>query len=546
MALTAKEKKLFKKHVTNPDGDTFVVTGLENIVGAAMARYSRSSEGLREILLNEFIKEGIFDEEHAEVLIGRILVGYGDDSVGEFRGAHVGMENVSNLLSKKIEDKRIGVSPIEKSTRYVFYTKKDASDNWKYLREKSIMASRYEKDFLETMDFVFQTYSDCVEPMMKLLGAMKPLPEAEYDILGRNDGTKQKLADLTEEKQQKAFRIAYKFDLQTKACDTLRNLLPACTLTNVGLYGNGRAFQNMITDLKTQDLDEMQSRGEALHQELSKIMAQYVKRAMRNEYADKVAGITRAEAEFLKHENLPGADIALFDDRGDFESALTASVLYPYSESNLQSLFLGIQKIPDDEKKRIINHIVGDRGKNRRNRVERGFEYGYPLTYDLLGDFGIYRDLQRQRMLTQQRQMLSTRLGFVIPGLIEEAGLSEKFQICAEKSADLYEKIRSVLGREIAQYVVLFGFKIRWYMGMNLREAQHFFELRTGPQGHPAYRKMCMEMARLAIEKFPFAERIFSEVDYNDYFWSRADSEARQRSKELKMGFTTDSICGMP
>lgn len=249
-----EEEKLLEPYVTSTTANVFALKNLQGIVGPAFARYSRAKGGVRDVLLKEFIKDGIMDPVHANDLIARILIQYGDDSVGELEGAHLSFEQISVLQTKDIEDRRIGGSPIEQSTRYVFYDQKDINGNWLYYRGSELIHSSFGEQYRQTMDFIFQTYSDLIEPLKNYLETQKPIEEAEYDING--DDIKEKWHDLTNEKSQKSFRLTYTMDLRTKACDVLRGLLPLSTKTNLGLFGNGRYYQEMLSHLLTTELPE--------------------------------------------------------------------------------------------------------------------------------------------------------------------------------------------------------------------------------------------------------------------------------------------------
>ncbi|HEX3095937.1 MAG TPA: FAD-dependent thymidylate synthase, partial [Patescibacteria group bacterium] len=180
------DKELLKQYVTSTEDNVFAITGLHGIVGPAYARYSRAQGGFREVLLKEFIKDGIIDPKHADELIARILIAYGDDSVGELEGAHLSFEQISVLQTKDIEDRRIGGSPIEQSTRYVFYDKKDNEDKWMYYRGPELVSSSFGEEYISAMDFIFETYASLVEPLQEYLRSLKPMDEAEYDINGDN------------------------------------------------------------------------------------------------------------------------------------------------------------------------------------------------------------------------------------------------------------------------------------------------------------------------------------------------------------------------
>lgn len=545
---TQEELAVLKQYVTHPESNVFAVKGLTGIVGPAYARYSRAQGSFLETFLKEFIKDGVLDAVKAAEVIERILIAYGDDSVGELEGAHVSMEQISNLATKEVEDRRIGGSPIEQSTRYVVYDNKNEQGNWRYLRPKEIMESAFKDEYERVMNELFETYALLVEPMQEFYRKQKPMEKAEYDVIGK--GTKQKRADLKEEKDLsaqaglKAFDRTYKSDIRTKTCDTIRILLPAATLTNVGLFGNGRFYQYLLSHLYTHPLSEMGDIATKAHSALNQMIPTFVKRARRNEFLVKARTEMQKLADELLKDIKPVSEkpIALFDSRtdsasspqADFHVSTLAQMLYPYGRHPLSQLYEIVAKLPAQVQERILNTYVNDR-KTRRDRPDRALEAGYPLTFDIVGDFGIYRDLQRHRMLTQQRQLLNPYLGFENNDDIKKAGFQEKVDAIREKMEALYEKVRSTCGRHVAQYAVLMGHRMRWTMGMNLREAEHMFELRTTPQGHPTYRRICQEMARLTLSRYPWAKEILKFTDYGDYQWARADSEAKQRQKEREL-----------
>src|SRR5262245_19262621 len=213
---TSEEKEILSKYVTNPTGDTFCVN-IPGLAGPIYARYSRATTGLRRTLLKEFLKDGELNVTRTQELIERILNEYGDDSVGELEGAHLALEQVSNLATKVIEDCRIGGSPIEQSTRYVFYYQKDEEGKYKYYRGDEILNSAVGPEYVQTLDFIFETYSGAVDPLTEYFRRLKPLEEAEYDI--RNTKSPEKYSAMDTQVFQKQFRITYNADLKTKACD---------------------------------------------------------------------------------------------------------------------------------------------------------------------------------------------------------------------------------------------------------------------------------------------------------------------------------------
>ncbi len=272
------------------------------------------------------------------------------------------------------------------------------------------------------------------------------------------------------------------------------------------------------------------------HRELNKVIPQYVKRAKKDEYLIETERNIQdlAISIFSKIEPIREENVVLLENNSEnlFDDII-AAMLYKYTKHPLIQIREVVKGLLQETKNEIIQTYIGER-KTRRDRPGRALEFGYPLTLDLIGDFGIYRDLHRHRMLTQERQDLSTRLGFNIPDKIIEAGYDYKVKECRDRSADLYEKIVLELPKE-AQYVVLFGFNIRWMIGMNFREAMHMLELRTIPQGHPNYRKMCQIMYRKIEERYPNLANLISFVDFNYHPWSREVSESAQRRKEQSL-----------
>ncbi len=533
---TPEEIAVLSRYVTNPTGDTFCVN-IPGLAGPIYARYSRAVTGLRRTLLKEFLKDGELNVSRTQELIERILNEYGDDSVGELEGAHLALEQISNIATKIVEDCRIGGSPIEQSTRYVFYYQKDAAGSYRYYRGKEILDSPVGDPYVHALDSIFDTYASCVEPLTAHFRSLKPLEEAEYDIRGA--GRPEKYSAMDSEVLQKQFRITYNFDLKTKACDVLRCLLPAATLTNVGLFGNGRFYQGLLTKLYSSNLPECAKRGRDAHDELNKIIPKFVKRAQIDDYQVERERNMRRLTSHLPGGTVPEReeDCALLPMPKDPSALLEhtiAACLYPYAKLPFRQILSIVRQLSQEKRKEILATYAGER-KTRRNRPGRAFEQGYPLLFDVQADFGAYRDLQRHRMLSQERQLLHPGLGYAMPEELEAIGMKEKAEECFYRSADLHSAMSRELNAELAQYAVLFGYKIRWMMGMNFREAMHLIELRTTPQGHPSYRRVCQQMMRALQAEHPELASTIRFADFNTYYWSRGESEAKQRRKEREI-----------
>jgi thymidylate synthase ThyX len=559
---TPDEIALLAKYVTDPEADVFAVTNLQGLVGAIYARYSRAPGGFRETLLKEFVREGVIDAARAGDLIERVLIAYGDDSVGELEGAHVSFENVSILATKEIEDRRIGGSPIEQSTRYVFYDQKDAEGNYRYHRDAAVMASPHAAEYVATMDFIFATYCELVEPMKAYYSALKPMEEAEYAIrAGATD--KVRYADCKDEKEQKAFRMTYNADIRTKACDALRALLPIATKTNVGIFGNGRFFQNVLSHCYTSEIPEAREIAAKAQAALDKVIPRYVKRAKRNEYV--AAGNARMTALAAKlfadvapveeHDGVTLVD----DDAEAIAKALNAwqggvptyaeavravlakekdlltvaSMLYPHLRHPLRQIVAELRKRPQSVMDEVIAAYLGERA-TRRDRPGRALEAGYPYTFDLVTDFGTYKDLERHRMCTQLRQKFSPLLGFEVPNDLVAAGFTDKVNACVQRAAALYKRLLPDFPEQ-ASYATLHGSQVRWCLGINDRALMHLIELRTQPAGHPSYRKVCQRMHKAVSARSAWRGKAIAFADHGDYFWTRADQEARQRVKEAAL-----------
>ena len=384
---TSEEIKILSRYVTNATGNTFCVT-IPGLAGPIYARYSRAVTGLRRTLLKEFLKDGELNVNRTQELIERILNEYGDDSVGELEGAHLALEQVSNLLTKVVEDARIGGSPIEQSTRYVFYDQKDSEGRYKYYRGPEILESAVGTEYIEVMDFLFDTYAAAVQPLTEYFRRLKPMEEAEYNLRGNGP---EKFGALDSEALQKQFRITYNADLRTKACDVLRALLPAATLTNVGLFGNGRFYQGLLTRLYTSVLPEANRRATEAHQELNLVIPKFVKRARRDEYA----AVTEERMKVLAREVLGGVAnepedpcvlVPMPADPAGLLDHTLASALYRYSRRPFRLILDVVRHLSGDMRNTILKTYTGER-RARRDRPGRAFEAGYPAHVRYPGGF---------------------------------------------------------------------------------------------------------------------------------------------------------------
>jgi thymidylate synthase ThyX len=542
-AFKEEERKILEPFVTNIDRNVFVLRNLPEVIkGALFSRYSRSTKSLRKLLLDEFIgkPEAGFKEimpeataidlksavKKAQSFYDRILDGYGDDSVGELGGAHVACEMVSNLATKYLEDSRIGGSPLEKSTRYVWFSEKIDGD-YMFYKEPKLMKSKYAELYLRINRLLFDTYTKLSEPMMEFVKKRWPIDEFMFfDLASKKEVP---FHELTDDNKKKRATAAYNSSVRAKACDALRGFLPASTLTNLGLFGNGRFFQGLLTKLYSCHLTEMQTIAAEMHNELNYVIPSFVRRAQKNEYLQQNYDNMLKKSAFLSRRGLgPSERVTLVDYYKDAEGELIAKMLYPYSSLPLQQLIEIVNSMNEKERMSIVENYIGKR-RNRRDRPGRALEHVY-YTFDILADFGIYRDLQRHRVLTQERQLLTTKHGYNTPDELIEAGFREKFDDCMKQAKEAYEEISQDFPLE-AQYVVPFAYNIRWYVKLNLREAFHLIELRSVAQGHPNYRKVAQEMFRKIEGVHPALAQYMKFVDMKDYPLGRISAESKKEEK---------------
>jgi thymidylate synthase ThyX len=544
---TADEQKRLATFFTNLDRSTFGLKLPQEVAGALFSRYSRSTKSLRRTFLDEFLGDpalGLSDLltgqaeptddstalKKARAFYERVLVGYGDDSVAQLGGAHIACENISNVAAKLLEDARIGIAPLEKSTRYVRFDQKDAAGNYLFYREPKIMASRLRDAYVEVMNLLFETYSQQMEPMLHFVSKSLPIEQLEV----RDPGSGKTLTYDDARKDDKLRRwaeTAYRATVRAHACDVLRSYLPAATLTNVGMFGVGQAFEYLISKFYSHELSEAKDLGSAIHGELNQLIPSFVKRAQRNDYlaytwttAKQIAAVS---VKVLTPR--PSEPVTLIDYDDKAEEKIIAAILYAHSRHPLEQLRQLAAAMSQDHRQQILEEYFTKR-RHRRDKLGRAFENVY-YTFDILGNLGLYRDLHRHRILTQERQDFTTVHGYDTPPEIEEADFKSEFDRCMNRAAELYGQIYRDLPSE-AQYIVPFAYKIRWYMKMNLREAVHMCELRTMPQGHPDYRFICQEIWRRIQEVHPTLAQSGKFMDWQKYRLGRLQSEMRTEFKK--------------
>jgi thymidylate synthase ThyX len=547
LEFTPQERESLAPFFTNLDRNVFGLKLPQEVAGALFSRYSRSAKSLRRTFLDEFLgdpelalrdllgaQQSASDDsaalKKARAFYERVLIGYGDDSVAQLGGAHIACENISNVAAKLLEDARIGIAPLEKSTRYVRFDQKDGTGDYSFFREPKIMGSRHRDEYLRVMNLLFDTYSRQMEPMLDHVARSLPIEQLEV-----RDPTSGKFLNYAEAKRDERLRrwaeTAYRATVRAHACDVLRGYLPAATLTNVGMYGVGQAFEYLLSKLYSHELSETKDLASAMHGELNQLIPSFVKRAQLNEYlvatSEAASALARRAISAVPLKCTECITLVDFDQEA--EEKVIAGILYAHARQPLAQLREIARKINQEERKKILTDYF-DKRRHRRDKLSRAFENVY-YTFDILGNLGLYRDLHRHRLLTQERQDFTTVHGYDTPPEIEEAGFKSEFDDCMQQVAQLYEEIYRDFPAE-AQYVVPFAYKIRWYVKMNLREALYMVELRTMPQGHPDYRFICQEIWRKIQEVHPALAECGKFIDWKQYRLGRLQSEMRTEYKK--------------
>jgi thymidylate synthase ThyX len=517
-----EEQVILKKYFTNIDKPVFALINLPEVVkGALFARYSRSPKSLRRLFLDEFllhienkqsndVEDSSLDISRAEKLYDRVFNEYGDDSVAQLGGAHIACEQSSNILTKILEWGRLG-SYLEQSTRYIFYDQK-LGDRYRYTIPSEILNSPNEASYIKGMDDLFEIYK-------KSLGKLIPYFQKLFP------------------KKASDSNFVYNSTIRAQACDVARGVLPASTVSNVGIFATGQSYELMIMRMKIHPLKEVRDCAEMMLIELRKVIPSFLKRVDVTERGLKWSSYFEDNYQKMKSigNNIQSLDndtpdVELIDWDEEAEIKVAAASLYPYTHYSENSILESLKKTGKDEIEKILRSYVGNR-ENRRHKPGRGMERVY-YKFDIKSDFASFRDLQRHRLMTIDWQLLNPNLGFEIPKEIIQTNLESEWEKAIKISNQLYSLLSSY-GTEVSQYPVLFGHKIRYTMQLNARAAFHLLELRTTRQGHPNYRYVCQEMHKLIKEKagHTVIADLMNFIDHNDYDLARLESS---RSTERK------------
>jgi dTMP kinase len=483
LVATTAGKAFLGEAVTNSEGNVYAFTEKLSpvTIAAAMARLSRRGDDMRITLLDEFAGKLGKDSQ----LLQRVITAYGDDSVQQLAGIHFVVENASNILTKKLEWGRLG-SYLEQSTRYIYFDQKDSKGRYRYYLPSNLKPN-IKKQYREAMDTIFELYSTMVHSLTSYLETNASTPKAERDA-------------------------AWRGAIRAQACDAVRPVLPVAVTSTVGSFVSGQALESLIMHLLSDELPEAQKAGQHLLQEARKVVPMFLERADKPERggaAVAYTATTRKNVAKLAKEYLSGGyasdpknPVQLVDFWPKNELLLVSDMLYEHSNLPLEQIQAEVGTWDYNKKSEVFKAYIGER-LNRRHRPGRAMEKAH-YSWDLVCDYGIFRDLQRHRMVDDLNwQQLTPRYGYDVPKLIEDADLVEQFEACFDIGLKLYSLLQQEGYALEAQYATLLGHKMRWKITYNAREAFHLHELRTSPQGHPGYRKLVQQMHEKLAEVHP-------------------------------------------
>jgi thymidylate synthase ThyX len=451
--------------------------------------------------------------ERAARLYDSVFVEYGDDSVAQLGGVHLACEQSSQLLAKALEWGRLAAY-LEQSTRYMRYDDKPGGA-WRATLPPELDGTPAGTRYAAFLDEAFTTYGRMYEPMRAWFEEHFPKQDGDSDFV-------------------------YRQTMMAKTCDTLRVLLPAGTRSNLGIYATGQSYEQLLMRLAVHPLAEMREYGELMKVELRKVIPEFLKRvdveergvAWSNYWRTNHTRVEELTARVLgeagtKAEHRDEVTLVDYDPEG--EAKIAAAVLYESSMVPDDQLLSLARSMPSERVAEILRSSVGDRS-NRRHKPGRSWERT-SYRFDVLCDYGAFRDLQRHRPLTIEWQRLTTEHGYETPAQIDDAGLRDDWERVMQASAETERALLDAGFLEQAQYAVSMAYRIRFVMQMTAREAMHLTELRSQPAGHPVYRRVAQAMHRLIADVHPAIGETFSYVSYDEVDLERLEAERRTEQK---------------
>jgi len=498
--LTPAERERLAPHFSNLDGPVFALVNLpETVKGALFARYSRYPGTLRRLFLDEFadslpssgaLPHGA-EGARAAQLYETIFVGYGDDSVAQLGGAHIACEWVSNVLTKILQRPRLAAY-LEQSTRYISYSSPMPGGlGYRFYRDDELGP-----EYRTAMNALFDAYSEALPRVQAWVEETYPVSDGEPEA-------------------------ARKRAVKAKALDLLRGLLPAASLSHMGIYATGQAYEQLILHLLAHPLPEARAYGTTLLEAVKAVMPSFVSRVERPGRGDVwmryLSDRREAERRWVRrlgldrdHEAEQRPSVQLTHADGD-ELRLLAALVFEAAGVPEGRTLQSVEALSPEERETMLAELVGER-ENRRHRPGRGFE-ALRYRFEIVSDYGAFRDLQRHRLLTVQWQPLTPDLGADVPEEVSAAGCGDLYASALEVSRAEYERLWSAGLTEAAPYALCLGYRIRYVLDLNAREAMHLIELRSAREGHATYRAVAQQMHALIAERDPAVAGAMKHVD---------------------------------
>lgn len=555
---TSKEKVILNNFFTNTDKPVFAIYNLpQEVVGAMFSRYSRSEKSVRRLFLDEFwnpsfsvykkANEKILDnaKERTKLFYKRVFAEFGDDSVIQMGSLHVAFEFVSQIAAKAIEDQRIGASYIEKSTRYVNFGT-TIKDHFLYMEAPEIVNSKYYKEYLRWNNFAFKIYNKDLLLTMKYLRSRYPIEKQIFE----KPSTKETyfFTDIKDEKERVKVENAYERTLKAKAFDIVRVFLPATTVTNLGAHFSGQSTENTINKMLISPHSEVRLLGLLALKELIIIAPNFLQNIeskygeITREYRKNVR-LSHQEisnkwiTKIPKSKNPESVALVDYDENGDIN--LSSQIIYTGQTKTYLSKTDIVKWARKNRGKleEIINSSIPDRSLpqyNRRHKLPRAFEHAF-ADVEFYMDFGIYRDLQRNRLSSTERLYLNPQ-GLEISKELKDKRMKtvlKDYLKLNKMTKDLNKKIfKEKEIRSSSEYVSILGNKLRFNVKANIRQWVFFSELRTVAGGHPSYRFAVQEAVRQIIKKMPYVKKLFAKVDWTpEYDLGRLKAEIATQEK---------------
>lgn len=549
LGLSKEDQYLIEAFFTNVNKSVYGITFLPpEVIGALCSRASRAKDDLRLALLKEFVKpfltvsekelegkseqevtelkkyseslnalieflhahpvEQIFSNPKARNFYITWLAQFGDDSIAQMAGTHLVYTGISQVAIKHIEDMRLGIAPIEKSTRYVDYSTK-VNGSYRYYTDPMLAEYGLREEYTAAMNNLFDTYTTLLAEYMEFL--KKQYPGEEERVI------------------------------RTKAFDTVRLILPVSTLSQLALYANGQAFEYMINRGLDHKLGEIRWAFKEAQNELNKVIPAFLRR-LETDDSKSYRGYMSARSETVQNvlnsigfsmtpETSVQATVKLMEFDPEGEDKILAGLIYPESHEPYDLILGKVKQLSVADKETILQEVLKGR-KAKYYKIPRAFENIY-VRFEILMNIGAWRDLHRHRTQTQMRQRFTIDNGFDVPEGLKEAGLDGKYVAAVVQAEEVFKKLVEI-NPDMAQYCCVMGHRVRFMQYQNMRAFFWEVELRTTAQGHPDYRKIEQEKVRQIQRIYPLIGK-YLMVDMRDHDFARRGDTVKIASKEQEL-----------